>query len=236
MSDRPDHTGQTDLSRRIHRREFDFEPACPGDAAALAELITMARYGLPLVAWGKSGLPGETPLQTGARCAARDRGAFSYRHANVLRDGRAVVGAMLSYPIVDRVGEAELATARRVFQPLLGLENLAVGSYHISVLAVQPAFRGRGLGTRLLAHAQTRMRRAMQSRMSLIAGDIDPARSLYERFGFVERARAMIVKNGWDYAGCEWVLYVKDLAYAAGEAPASSGWPKARSSVGTSAD
>ncbi|WP_171060444.1 GNAT family N-acetyltransferase [Poseidonocella sp. HB161398] len=211
MTDYPARFGDAAPSRAVPRREGWPEPALPHDAAALAELVVMAGEGLPLVAWQAMAGPGETAMQVGRRRAARSEGAFSWRNADVLRDDCGVNGALVSYPLAERAGEAEIAEAPALFRPLIALENLATGSWYVNVLAVRPHLRGLGLGTRLLAHGEARARRALMPRASLITGDVNPARRLYERAGFTERARAPVVKDGWDYAGREWLLYVKEL-------------------------
>jgi hypothetical protein len=47
--------------------------------------------------------------------------------------------------------------------------------------------------------------------LSVIVSDANVgARRLYERSGYREIARRPMVKEGWDNAGREWVLLVKD--------------------------
>ena len=82
----------------------------------------------------------------------------------------------------------------------------------MNVLAVQPQFRGRGLGTQLLDLADA-IAAAHRSRgLSVIVADANTgARRLYERCGYAERASRAMVKDGWHTESMGWVLLVKYL-------------------------
>jgi ribosomal protein S18 acetylase RimI-like enzyme len=96
--------------------------------------------------------------------------------------------------------------------PLQELENLAPGTWYVNVLAVRPQFRGLGLGTRLLAHADEAGRALGKRGMSVIVSDANPgARRLYERCGYRETAARAMVKEGWLNDGRHWVLLAKAL-------------------------
>lgn len=187
------------------------EPATQDDAARLAELIVIAGDGLPLVVWEGMRQGDESLMDIGAARAARETGGFSFRNADVIRDGGEVISALVSYPLTEKTSQTDLATVPELFKPLVKLENLVVPSWYVNVLATVKAARRRGAGTALLSAAETRARAGGYQHLSLITGDINPARSLYESFGFRVAAQESIVKDGWDYAGENWLLYVKDL-------------------------
>lgn len=105
----------------------------------------------------------------------------------------------------------EIAGAPPVFQPLLQLENALAPSWYVNVLATVERARKRGAASRLLDVAEGQARRAGFDTLSLITGDTNSARGLYERFGFVERARLPIVKEGWTHDGAFWIAYAKPL-------------------------
>ena len=95
-----------------------------------------------------------------------------------------------------------------MFRPLQALENRVLGTLYVNVLATYPAFRRRGVGSRLLAEAE---RQAGRRNLSLIVADRNlTARRLYEAFGFDEIAREPMVKDGWETASDAWVLMVRD--------------------------
>jgi ribosomal protein S18 acetylase RimI-like enzyme len=57
-------------------------------------------------------------------------------------------------------------------------------SYYIAHIDVLPALRGRGIGSQLLAYAESQARERVFSRMSLVTWIGNPAQRLYERQGF----------------------------------------------------
>ena len=188
------------------------EPARKADAAALAHLIMIAGEGLPLLVWEGMRQPGESAMDVGARRAAREEGGFSYRHADVVRDGGEVISALVSYPILDLNPGHEIDGAPPVFRPLLALENALAPSWYVNVLATVEGARKRGAAGLLLETAEDRARREGFDMLTLITGDNNPARGLYERFGFRERTRLPIVKDGWDHPGTSWIAYAKPLS------------------------
>jgi ribosomal protein S18 acetylase RimI-like enzyme len=180
-------------------------PARPGDAEDLARLAELASEGLASALWAGVAEPGERPLEVGARRAAGGEGAFSWRNAVMAEvDGR-VAGALVAYHVR---GPAPVEEAPALVRPLQALENRAVGTLYLNVLATYPEFRCRGVASRLLAEAERWGRGA--GGLSLIVADRNlAARRLYEAFGFREAAREAMVKEGWASASADWVLMVK---------------------------
>jgi len=96
--------------------------------------------------------------------------------------------------------------------PLQELENLAPDTWYVNVLAIRPQFRGAGLGTRLLAHADDIASRRGHRGLSVIVSDANRgARRLYERCGYEEAASRAMVKEAWVNEGQNWVLLMKTL-------------------------
>lgn len=180
-------------------------PARPGDAEDLARLADLAGEGLASALWAGMAEPGEAALDVGARRAAGKEGAFSWRNAVMAElDGR-VAGALVAY----HVREPEpLDRMPALVRPLQALENRAVGTLYLNVLATYPEFRCRGVASRLLAEAE-RWGRGSRG-LSLIVADRNlAALRLYAAFGFVEAGREPMVKEGWTSASEAWVLMVK---------------------------
>jgi ribosomal protein S18 acetylase RimI-like enzyme len=99
-----------------------------------------------------------------------------------------------------------------MFVPLQELENLAPSTWYINVLAVRPQFRRQGLGTKLLALAEEIAHGLGKRGMSVIVSDANlGAHRLYERLGYNERARKLMVKDNWQNEGRSWVLLMKNL-------------------------
>ena len=182
-------------------------PATREDAADLAHLVDLAGEGLPSYLWAGIAEPGESVWDVGTRRAARDEGSFSWRNAVIAEIDGAVAGGLVSYRIGD-VPEP-LDDLPPMFRPLQALENQALGSHYVNVLATYPAFRRRGVGRVLMAEAE-RLGTGARG-ISLIVADANaPARRLYAALGYAERARAPIARNGWRSASEQWLLMVKD--------------------------
>jgi ribosomal protein S18 acetylase RimI-like enzyme len=181
-------------------------PARAEDAADLARLADLAGEGLPAYLWAKLAEPGEDAFAVGARRVARDEGSFSWRNAVVAEIGGAVAGLLVTY----RVGDAPepLDDLPPIARPLQELENRALGTHYVNILAVYPGFRRRGIACLLLAEADARGADARG--VSLIVADRNaPARRLYAACGFREVAEAPMVKENWRSDSDTWVLMVK---------------------------
>lgn len=185
--------------------------ATPADARDLAVLIDQAGEGIPSWLWGGQAGPGQDPFEFGAVRAARKEGGFSYRNAWVAEvDGR-VAGMLLGYPQPDPYETGPLEELPPVLRPLVELEALGPGSWYVNAVAVQPAHRGLGIGTDLLALAvaQARLRRCRQLSL-IVAEDNAGAAALYRRLGYAESARRRLVPwPGTHYDG-DWILMTRE--------------------------
>lgn len=181
------------------------------DAGHLARFINMAADDLPLHFWRKSVGEGGDPWAYGRERAARDTGNFSYRNAWFAEEGGAVAACLLGYP-AEEEPEAIDPDTPAIFVPLLELEALAPGSWYLNVLATYDAFRGKGCGSALLAHAEGVARQAGRRVISLIAADTHGAAlRLYRAKGYAEVARRAVVKGDWQVDATEWILFTKAL-------------------------
>ena len=181
------------------------------DADHLVRFINMAADDLPLHFWKKSAAPGVDPIAYGRERAARDTGSFSYRNAWLAEVDGEVAACLLGYPAADAPEPIDPGTPP-IFVPLLELEALAPGSWYLNVLATYPQFRGKGLGSALLAKAEAVTRGFGRTTISLIAEDThQEALRLYRAKGFTEVARRPVVKDDWPVAASEWILFTKPL-------------------------
>lgn len=184
------------------------------DAGHLVRFINMAADDLPLHFWRKSVGPEGDPWAYGKERAARDTGNFSYRNAWLAEVEGEVAACLLGYPAEEEPGPIDPETPA-IFVPLLELEALAPGSWYLNVLATYEAFRGKGCGSALLAHAEEIARRAGHKTISLIAEDthLDALR-LYTGKGYREVARRPVVKGDWAVDAKEWILFTKPVGPA----------------------
>jgi len=182
------------------------------DASALAELVNYAGEGIPVYLWQNMAEGEETAWDVGRSRASRDEGAFSYRNAimaELTEDPCA--GCLIGYSVGS---EPEPITddTPPMFRPMQELENLALNSWYVNVLAVYPRYRGRGLGTALLDQADMIAERNGLSALSIMVSDVNTgAMRLYERHGFKFAAMRPMVKEAWENPGRNWVLLIKTL-------------------------
>lgn len=182
------------------------------DAAHLVRFINMAADDLPLHFWRKTVGPDGDPWALGAGRAARETGSFSYRNAWLAEVDGAVAACLLGYAAETQPGPIDPDTPP-LFVPLLELEALAPGAWYLNVLATYDEYRGKGLGSALLAHAETVAAAAGHAEISLIAEDThQDALRLYTAKGYREIARRPVVKEDWAVDAGEWILFTKPVA------------------------
>lgn len=181
------------------------------DAAHLVRFINMAADDLPLHFWQKSVGAGGDPWAYGQERAKRETGSFSYRNAWLAEVAGDVAACLLGYPAEETPAAIDPDTPP-IFVPLLELEALAPGSWYLNVLATYDAYRGKGLGSALLAHAEDVARKAGHHVVSLIAADTHAdALRLYTAKGYGEVARRPVVKGDWQVDASEWILFTKSI-------------------------
>lgn len=192
--------------------KISLRPGQIEDVALLAELVNYAGEGLPLYLWTKLAGPDETAWDVGRRRAAREDGSFSYRNATIIESNGNAGGCLIGYEITD-APEPIPSDMPAMFVPLQELENLAPATWYVNVLAVSPEHRRGGLGTALLAQADEKARTLGKRGLSVIVSDANAnARRLYERCGYREAAKRMMIKEAWHNEGKFWILMTKPLA------------------------
>ena len=186
-----------------------FRRAVADDAPELAELANIAGHGVPLIFWTEMAEDGEDPWDVGRRRMAKQAVEQELVVAEI--DGRAVA-TLIGYAIGSEPQEIG-PDFPAMFRPLQELENLALDSWYINMLAAFPAYRDRGLGGRLLNIADGIGRGAGVTKMSVIVADGNPgARRLYKRHGYIKQAwRPCVAAEGWNTGSARWDLLVKAL-------------------------
>lgn len=178
------------------------------DAPELAELVNFAGEGLPHYIWKGLARDGQDPWEIGR---ARQAQKAQDGQIVVADFGRGAVASLTGYEIGAEPTEIT-DDFPALFRPLQELENQALQSWYINVLACYPEYRGQGIGSRLLDLAEDIALAGNLTRMSVIvASDNVGARRLYERKGYRELATAPCVKESWESKTESWVLLVKSL-------------------------
>lgn len=182
------------------------------DAGVMAQLVNMAGEGMPLYLWENMSEGGGSPWDVGRERARRESGGFSYRNTVLREAGGDVAAGLVGYPLPDRVEPVDYDDMPAMFVPLQQLEDLAPGTWYVNVLTTLPEHRGRGFGAALLGVAEQVAVETNKRGLSIIVSDANTgARRLYGRTGYTERARRPMVKEGWENAGENWLLLIKQL-------------------------
>ncbi len=182
------------------------------DATKLARLMNLAGEGIPAYLWGLMADPEEDALAFGARRVARTEGGFSYTNAHIAECDGVMAGMLLGYRLPDPYETGPLGDIPAVVRPLIELEALAPGTWYINAVATDTAYRGQGVGRRLMEWAEHLADASDADALSLIvAEENSDARRLYERLGYQEIARRPIVP----FPGCahtgDWVMMRKQM-------------------------
>jgi len=179
------------------------------DGAALADLVNFAGAGAPYCLWTALARCDEDPWWVGAERQSKRAEAGE---VIVLEESGAVVAALMGAAIgADPPASADEEPP--MLRPIRALERKAPNTLYVSALATFPRARGRGLGQRLLAHAEKCAAAEGLRGVSIICSDGNTgALRLYERLGYSEIASAPIVKNGWESDSTNWILLFKETA------------------------
>ncbi len=170
-------------------------PAGVAPAAARLLLMTMGELGPYLFGLGSR----RRARALLARLFAEGRNRFGHPFADVVRVEEEVVGLILALPH-ETLEALALPTARGLWRglgwvgfvrflgrslPLIGLREGEPGAYFVGNLAVEPAWRGRGIGRILLAHVEARAARLGFGRIALtVEVENEGAIAFYRRQGY----------------------------------------------------
>ena len=204
----PPHRGDQPCLRAPSPRGLSrgVRPATPADAADMARLVDLASEGMVRRFWAEMAEPGEDVFAVGARRAARDEGAFSWRNGWIAELGGVVAGLLVGY----RIGDAP--------EPVDEAPAMVRGLCRARERGARELVRQRAGDLRAAPRLRRRRRRCCGRRarlaegaaLSLIVADGNAtARRLYEGFGFVEAERRPIVHDGWESDSREWVLMLR---------------------------
>ncbi len=190
------------------RTDLSIRPGQRRDAADLAVLVDIAAEGMASHMWRLTTGIAELPAAAGRARALRDEGGFSYRNAYMAEIDGEVAGTMVGYPLF---GESrDLRDVPRLARGLVELELEVPNYWYLNVLAVYAEFRGKGIGTALLHHADTISRNTDTLGMAIIViSGNETAHRLYRKQGY----RLFRKRPAPDFPGArpnqEWLLLTK---------------------------
>ena len=177
-----------------------YRPAEKADSERVAELISLASDGVVDFLFHDV-VPQMTPVQLMAHNLAQGHYPHSYQSAVVALSGKDIVGMALSYPSTYH----QITDQMRGFFPADRLEHLndfysvnIPPSWFLDALAVAPANRRQGIGTRLVELTKQKGKDNGYPMCSLIAfRDNAPALALYQALGFSQVAHIHLAANAF---------------------------------------
>lgn len=185
-----------------------FRPARKEDCAIIASLYSISSDGVADYVWSTLAAPGEDILDVGRRRYERENTNFSYRNCTLVETGGKVIGMLVAFPM--HVDPAAAEEPDPVLAPFMKLEE--DGSYYICGMALFPEYRGRGIGTRLLAYAEQAARERGFGKLSLIVFEQNAgAKRLYEKTGYREVRREPVRPHPLIHYTGDAILMVKGI-------------------------
>lgn len=185
-------------------------PAGLRDATHLAALVDIAGEGFASHFWSGMTEAGQSPFEVGRGRARRDEGAFTWRNAHIAEIDGDVAGALIGYRIPDTADPAGFEELAPIVRPLAELEAEAPSHWYVNVLAVFPEYRGMGIGSALLRHADLIGKAVAPAGMAIIvASENAGAVKLYQRCGYRAAARRPVVPFPGYRRGGDWLLLTK---------------------------
>ncbi len=195
--------------KSIKLKDIRLRAATKTDCRTIAALYSISSDGVADYIWTTLAQPGEDIFEVGRRRYEREDTDFSYRNCVVVEREGEVIGMLVAFPMqVTETTQGDECDP--VLAPYGRLE--CDNSYYICGMAVFPEYRGQGIGTRLLQLAEKNAHTMGYGTMSLIVFEQNNgAKRLYERFGYREIAREVVVPHPLIHYSGDAVLMVKHL-------------------------
>ena len=189
-------------------QDVGFRAGRKTDCRMIAKLYSISSDGVADYIWTTLAQPGEDILDVGQRRYERQGTLFSYENCTIAETNGGVAGILIAFPMHIDPGEG--APDDPVLAPYAKLEE--DNSYYACGIAVLLPFRGRGIGTALLRRAeQDAVSRGYDKTSLIVFEENRDAKRLYDRFGYVEAARATVVPHPLIHYQGDAILMVKRL-------------------------
>ena len=192
---------------------FSIRPARVADIPHLAHALMEASGGLTEAVY-EGAIPGRSANLIVEHLFSRPGSTTAFTNCSVAETEERVLGSIHAFPM-DAVGEAPadpLVPEDRLYlyEPFRHMH--ADGSYYIMAVAVYPEVRGAGIGTRLIAEAESDARAQGFKEASLnVFAENRGAVRLYETLGYKERARQPVVGHDRIRYGGDYLLMTRVL-------------------------
>lgn len=186
---------------QVHLRDANRD-----DAEDIAALIDLAGEGLPSVLWARRAEHGQNPLEVGRARTMRDAGFLTWKQTTIAEFHGEVAGALITR-MIGKCPSETTSDTHPMTRPQIKLENKALNTCNLNVLAIFPEARRHGIGTQLIGLAE---RRAGPEGMSVLVGDKNAgARAFLREMGYVEAERTNVIRGDWETDNSKWLLLTK---------------------------
>lgn len=174
----------------------------------IARLYSISSDGVADYIWTQLAEPGQDILDVGQRRYERENTPFSYQSCTLAEVDGEIAGMMVEFPMsVDANAPPE---EDPVLAPYSELEEDA--SLYICGVALFERFRGHGIGSEFMRQAEQSATAQGLSKLSLIVFEQNTgAKSLYDRLGYIETARAAVVPHPLIHYSGDALLMVKTI-------------------------
>ena len=186
-------------------------PAARNDALHVAAIVDIAGHGIDLDSWIRDSGQDHAVLEAARRAASADANApYHFSKSWLVEVDGTIAGGLVGELLANNQDyAAEISPA---LVPLVTLETRLIGYWSILAIATYPEFRGKGLATRLLAHAGELASSAGAKGLCLTVEDANfAAISVYQRLGFVAADKLPWIAYGGRSGPSEWVMMKRDF-------------------------
>ncbi len=187
----------------------NYRPAEKSDCRTVAQLASISSDGVADYIWTQMAEPGQDILDVGEARYRREGVPMSFQNSTLVEVEGQIAGMLLAFPMhIEPDAEPETDP---VLAPYSALEE--DNSYYIMGVALFPQYRGSGIGSELMAMAESDARDKGFDKLSLVVFEQNSgAHALYLRLGYKERMRASVVPHPLIHFIGEAILMVKTLA------------------------
>lgn len=192
-------------------QDWSVRAATVRDLSDIVVLIDIASRGLLTALWSGFATPGQSALEVGRERIGSGRGLPSHQSNWQLAEaGSAIIGGYAGYAVPSPYDPQDVGGLPDFYTPMLELEALAAGTWHLVSLAVYPEARNRGVGAQLLDHATATARTSGATVMTIMANSSNSgACRLYLQHGFAEMARRPSVPFEGSSDRGDWILFAR---------------------------
>lgn len=195
-----------DHKRQGFLMSVQLRPATPLDAGVIAEMAVTETEGLMSSFWGAMAASNETATETGVRQIKLDHGVFSWKNATIALIDDEPAGVMIS-EVLAAVPEPIEEDMHPIIRPIVKLQNDALETRFISLIAIFGEYRRQHIGEKLLEYAEAHAGPRGVSAISTNANAV--GQEFFFSQGYTRISEAPLISTNWDTQSNRWYLLGK---------------------------